>query len=93
MKRAERRHHLRRMKAKARRIYRSKDFLFGTESWESHKKWEDRAANAADRLCSCSCQMCRNPRHSTFCKTEHLTRQERCANMKLAEEIRSLRQE
>lgn len=47
-KRAERRHHLRRMKAKARKVY-----YFNSP---------DRAIRLADHLASCSCCMCGNPR-------------------------------
>jgi hypothetical protein len=57
-KRAVRRHHLNRMKAKAIKVYH----------WNS----PERAIKMADRLCSCSCSMCGNPR-KWF---EYKTRQE-----------------
>jgi hypothetical protein len=53
-KRAERRHHLRRMKAKAEKSFR---FTVGFD--EAHPKWAHKFAN---HLASCSCWMCGNPR-------------------------------
>jgi uncharacterized Fe-S cluster-containing radical SAM superfamily protein len=58
-KRAERRHHRRRMQAKARRYYRFNN------SWNHDprsKEWEDAAATRADHIANCSCAMCGNPR-------------------------------
>lgn len=46
MKRAARRHHKERMKAKAQRVY----------------PWSDMPEKLADHLAECSCPMCGNPR-------------------------------
>jgi hypothetical protein len=46
MKRAERRHHADRMKAKAKRV----------------RPWDSTATHKADHLAICSCSMCGNPR-------------------------------
>jgi hypothetical protein len=74
-KRAERRHHLRRMKAKAERVY---------PDWERAARW-------ADHLHGCSCHMCRNPRHSHFAKGDaKFTPQEVAARRKFQEGVRDL---
>jgi len=62
-----RRHHLRRMKRKARRVL--------SPEWE----WREYAAN---HMAVCSCQMCRNPRHSVYNSGDKkLTLQERKASL------------
>ena len=74
-KRAERRHHSQRMKAKARRVYRQNNSFLRT--WA-----EDAAAKRADYLKSCSCSMCGNPRKWT----KDQTRQEDLADLKWKEQ-------
>ena len=75
-KRAERRHHLSRMKAKAIRI-------FPTLDPKQAIKW-------ANHLKMCSCQGCCNPRRSGYIKNE-VTRQECLAYVKYLEGIGSER--
>jgi hypothetical protein len=58
-KRALRRHHLYRMKAKARRIYRIQNNWMSSEI---PKEFEEAAEKRADYLKTCSCSMCGNPR-------------------------------
>lgn len=62
MKRALRRHHSARMKAKAREFFwiRESGWEWGEEKW---KEFEDAAAKRADYLKTCSCSMCGNSRH------------------------------
>lgn len=62
-KRAIRRHHKRRMKQKAIKIY---------SDWWSVRE----AIQFADNLKPCSCDMCCNPRRSPWAKGEKLTIQE-----------------
>ena len=78
-KRAERRRHLARMKAKARKFY--------PESGKRAEQW-------ADYLCVCSCHMCRTPRHSGYCKSRNqkLTLQEQKSEMELREQVQGLHQ-
>lgn len=68
-KRAERRHHLERMKQKARRIYRRwglRSYWIGRRSKEDREaELEDearRAERVANHIKNCSCYMCGNPR-------------------------------
>ena len=77
MKRAIRRHHSDRMKAKARRIYRINNYLL---DHLLDKTFEDAAAKRADYLKSCSCWMCGNPRRYYKSK-EKFTIQELRANL------------
>ena len=76
-KREERRHHLDRMKAKARRIAR--------DSWNYSEYNDDpkRAEKWANTLCLCSCGMCGNPRKWKWSCEK--TRQERMADRTLKE--------
>ena len=60
-KRAERRHHLNRMKDKARRLFRINQFPFLLDH-PRIKEFEDRAIHAANHLAACSCWACGNPR-------------------------------
>lgn len=60
--RAERRHHHRRMKNKVKKY----DIV---TQWPSEYT-EDRASRYAETRKPCSCDMCRNPRHSGFYKGE-----------------------
>ena len=59
-KRAERRHHYRRLKKRVKYYYRSE--------WEG--PWEDSSLGfIVNSRPDCSCSMCRNPRHSIYeCK-------------------------
>ena len=83
-KRAERRHHSQRMKAKARRIHRQNNYFLRTWANEAvrYKEFEDAAATRADHLKNCSCSMCGNPRK--WMKEQ--THQEDLADIKWKEE-------
>ena len=74
-KRAERRHHLRRMKAKAERLYGNwfEDDLERTHKWANH-------------LCLCSKRCCGNERHWARNHKDQVTRQELKSEWKLREE-------
>lgn len=75
MKRAIRRHHKERMKAKARRLFK------GTKCPDKY----------ADHLAVCSCWMCGNPRHSRFgSRGEKVTLQEKEADRRYREQLREL---
>ena len=78
MKRALRRYHSARMKAKAKRYFRQQEQRMDSTY---PKEWEDRAARFADHLKSCSCWMCGNPRHY-YKGNEKLTVQEILANIR-----------
>ena len=77
--RAERRQHLRRMKAKARKVAR--------QSWgyKLNDPFLKRAEKWANHLKMCSCHGCCNPRRSGYFKNE-VTRQEWLAYLKFLEE-------
>ena len=87
-KRAERRHHARRMKAKARRVYR---FIFDLDNgypqdWEDH--WVVRNAND---LKKCSCASCCNIRRSVwYSGAGRLTKQELDAELELREPVQGV---
>lgn len=66
MKRAIRRHHYARLKAKRRNYYLSTQI----DDAIAHARW-------ANTPCPCSCWMCRNPRHSAGSIALRLTMQER----------------
>ena len=77
-KRALRRFHSRRMKAKAKRVY---------PDWERAWKW-------ADHLKGCSCHMCCNPRHSFYVKgDDRNTKQENRSKVRFDEQVRGLHDE
>jgi hypothetical protein len=78
-KREYRRHHLRRMKAKARMV--AKGWCFGKPDADFLK----RAEKWANHLKMCSCHGCCNPRRSGYFKNE-VTRQEWLAYLKFLEE-------
>ena len=88
MKRAIRRHHSARMKAKARRFYRQWNrYIYNWRSEAEEKKFEDAAAKRADHIKCCSCWMCGNPRKYL----KELTVQEIKAILKDKEECQDLR--
>lgn len=88
MKRANRRHHLQRMKAKARLValyswgYSSNYYKGDPDHLEKLLK---RAEKWANHLKMCSCHGCCNPRNSGYYKNE-VTRQEWLAYVKFLEE-------
>ena len=83
MKRAIRRHHSARMKAKARRVYRQVNGILDYLRDRTDKGWEDAAAKRADYMKCCSCYMCGNPRKYY----KELTMQELRANLRDKDEF------
>lgn len=78
-KRASRRHHLKRMKDKARRKY--KDW-----NWINSEDAEKFAVKSANHLANCSCYACGNPRHHLKGK-DKVTKQEIIADEAMKEQL------
>jgi len=78
---ALRRHHSERILRKAKLIAKLQGkfgSLLLSASPESPEKIANRARRMRDHRCACSCQMCRNPRHSSLTKgKDRMTLQER----------------
>ena len=92
-KREERRHHLKRMKAKARRVAKNSwgyTLSYGY-SPEELKQQFHAAEKWANHLKKCSCSMCGNPRRLGWYDGEG-TRQEHLAYLKFLEETGRERQ-
>lgn len=80
-KRAERRHHMFRMREKAKKVVNK---IWGRTNGDL-ELWARKNAN---HLKSCSCQMCRNPRRSDwYPEEEKKTLQERKADIQFKEQL------
>jgi hypothetical protein len=91
-KRALRRHHRVRIRAKARFIL-SVVYGYGLEGWwNEDKEWVEKCVwKATNTFTYCSCYRCGNPRRFKGTCHNPLTRQERKANLHAEEEIQALR--
>ena len=80
--RAERRHHHRRM------IDRVKNFAWIKSWFGTEESREEHIKRVAENRKACSCDMCRNPRHSSFYKGRgKLTMQEKKALQEKDEDV------
>jgi len=82
-KRANRRHHLKRMKSKVKRIYKDLHMFNNEEDLENF------SVKNANHMKNCSCSMCGNPRHHLKGK-EKKTKKEIVFEEKMREQIEDM---